>query len=126
MVAMLLGGDVSYAYDSSVNTPVPKSEQSEQYIPPPSLPPQVSVCVGEAVEIQYPMIGSMVWECEDPPMGVEQELSYIVGADIILCIKGLQEGKYLVNMIWHNPLDPSQPPKARQTIKVIVQPCCDK
>lgn len=40
MVAMLLGGDVSYAYDSSVNTPVPKSEQSEQYIPPPHYRPK--------------------------------------------------------------------------------------
>ena len=68
------------------------------------------------------MIGSMVWECDNPAVGIEQEESYIFGTMIILRIKGVAAGRYQVDMKWYNPLNPGQPPLGRQTIEVIVQP----
>ena len=78
--------------------------------------------VGETSETPYPMIGAMVWECDNPPVGIEQEESYIFGTMIILRIKGVAAGRYQVDMKWYNPLNPGQPPLGRQTIEVIVQP----
>ena len=66
--------------------------------------------------------GAMVWECDNPPVGIEQEESYIFGTMIILRIKGVAAGRYQVDMKWYNPLNPGQPPLGRQTIEVIVQP----
>ena len=122
VVAMLLCRGVAYAYSPSANDPISKSGGIEQDIPPPHIPPpplpsQIFLHVGE-----YPMIGAMVWECDNPPVGIEQEESYIFGTMIILRIKGVAAGRYQVDMKWYNPLNPGQPPLGRQTIEVIVQP----
>lgn len=53
------------------------------------------------------MIGAMVWECDNPPVGIEQEESYIFGTMIILRIKGVAAGRYQVDMKWYNPLNPA-------------------
>lgn len=127
VVAMLLCRGVSYAYSPSANDPISKSGGIEQDIPPPHIPPpplpsQIFLHVGETSETPYPMIGAMVWECDNPPVGIEQEESYIFGTMIILRIKGVATGRYQVDMKWYNPLNPGQPPLGRQTIEVIVQP----
>ena len=127
VVAMLLCRGVSYAYSPSANDPISKSGGIEQDIPPPHIPPpplpsQIFLHVGEILETPYPMIGAMVWECDNPPVGIEQEESYIFGTMIILRIKGVAAGRYQVDMKWYNPLNPGQPPLGRQTIEVIVQP----
>ena len=127
VVAMLLCRGVSYAYSPSANDPISKSGGIEQDIPPPHIPPpplpsQIFLHVGETSETPYPMIGAMVWECDNPPVGIEQEESYISGTMIILRIKGVAAGRYQVDMKWYNPLNPGQPPLGRQTIEVIVQP----
>ena len=127
VVAMLLCRGVAYAYSPSANDPITKSGGIEQDIPPPHIPPpplpsQIFLHVGETSETPYPMIGAMVWECDNPPVGIEQEESYIFGTMIILRIKGVAAGRYQVDMKWYNPLNPGQPPLGRQTIEVIVQP----
>lgn len=127
VVAMLLCRGVAYAYSPSANDPISKSGGIEQDIPPPHipqppLPSQIFLHVGETSETPYPMIGAMVWECDNPPVGIEQEESYIFGTMIILRIKGVAAGRYQVDMKWYNPLNPGQPPLGRQTIEVIVQP----
>ena len=127
VVAMLLCRGVAYAYSPSANDPISKSGGIEQDIPPPHIPPpplpsQIFLHVGETSETPYPMIGAMVWECDNPPVGIEQEESYIFGTMIILLIKGVAAGRYQVDMKWYNPLNPGQPPLGRQTIEVIVQP----
>lgn len=127
VVAMLLCRGVAYAYSPSANDPISKSGGIEQDIPPPHIPPpplpsQIFLHVGETSETPYPMIGAMVWECDNPPVGIEQEESYIFGTMIILRIKGVAAGRYQVDMKWYNPLNPDQPPLGRQTIEVIVQP----
>ena len=127
VVAMLLCRGVAYAYSPSANDPISKSGGIEQDIPPPHIPPpplpsQIFLHVGETSETPYPMIGAMVWECDNPPVGIEQEESYIFGTMIILRIKGDAAGRYQVDMKWYNPLNPGQPPLGRQTIEVIVQP----
>ncbi|EFR54465.1 hypothetical protein BFAG_03163 [Bacteroides fragilis 3_1_12] len=127
VVVMLLCRGVAYAYSPSVNIPILKVEGIEQDIPPPHVPPpplptQVFLHVGEIADIPYPMFGSMVWECDNPPEGIEQEESYVLGPMIILRIKGVMAGRYQVNMKWYNPLNPGQPPLGRQTIQIIVQP----
>lgn len=127
VVAMLLYRGVAYAYSPSANDPISKSGGIEQDIPPPHIPPpplpsQIFLHVGETSETPYPMIGAMVWECDNPPVGIEQEESYIFGTMIILRIKGVAAGRYQVDMKWYNPLNPGQPPLGRQTIEVIVQP----
>lgn len=128
VVAMLLlCRGVAYAYSPSANDPISKSGGIEQDIPPPHIPPpplpsQIFLHVGETSETPYPMIGAMVWECDNPPVGIEQEESYIFGTMIILRIKGVAAGRYQVDMKWYNPLNPAQPPLGRQTIEVIVQP----
>ena len=127
VVAMLLCRGVAYAYSPSANDPISKSGGIEQDIPPPHIPPpplpsQIFLHVGEISETQYPMIGAMVWECDNPPVGIEQEESYIFGTMIILRIKGVAAGRYQVDMKWYNPLNPGQPQLGRQTIEVIVQP----
>ena len=127
VVAMLLCRGVAYAYSPSANDPISKSGGIEQDIPPPHIPPpplpsQIFLHVGETSETPYPMIGAMVWECDNPPVGIEQEKSYIFGTMIILRIKGVAAGRYQVDMKWYNPLNPGQPPLGRQTIEVIVQP----
>ena len=127
VVAMLLCRGVAYAYSPSANDPISKSGGIEQDIPPPHIPPpplpsQIFLHVGETSEPPYPMIGAMVWECDNPPVGIEQEESYIFGTMIILRIKGVAAGRYQVDMKWYNPLNPGQPPLGRQTIEVIVQP----
>ena len=127
VVAMLLCRGVAYAYSPSANDPISKSGGIEQDIPPPQIPPpplpsQIFLHVGETSETPYPMIGAMVWECDNPPVGIEQEESYIFGTMIILRIKGVAAGRYQVDMKWYNPLNPGQPPLGRQTIEVIVQP----
>jgi len=124
VVAMLLCRGVAYAYSPSANDPISKSGGIEQDIPPPHIPPpplpsQIFLHVGETSETPYPMIGAMVWECDNPPVGIEQEESYIFGTMIILRIKGVAAGRYQVDMKWYNP---GQPPLGRQTIEVIVQP----
>lgn len=126
VVAMLLCRGVAYAYSPSANDPISKSGGIEQDIPPPHIPPpplpsQIFLHVGETSETPYPMIGAMVWECDNPPVGIEQEESYIFGTMIILRIKGVAAGRYQVDMKWYNPLNPGQPPLGRQTIEVIVQ-----
>ena len=127
VVAMLLCRGVAYASSPSANDPISKSGGIEQDIPPPHIPPpplpsQIFLHVGEISETPYPMIGAMVWECDNPPVGIEQEESYIFGTMIILRIKGVAAGRYQVDMKWYNPLNPGQPPLGRQTIEVIVQP----
>lgn len=127
VVAMLLCRGVAYAYSPSANDPISKSGGIEQDIPPPHIPPpplpsQIFLHVGETSETPYPMIGAMVWECDNPPVGIEQEESYIFETMIILRIKGVAAGRYQVDMKWYNPLNPGQPPLGRQTIEVIVQP----
>jgi len=127
VVAMLFCRGVAYAYSPSANDPISKSGGIEQDIPPPHIPPpplpsQIFLHVGETSETPYPMIGAMVWECDNPPVGIEQEESYIFGTMIILRIKGVAAGRYQVDMKWYNPLNPGQPPLGRQTIEVIVQP----
>ena len=127
VVAMLLCRGVAYAYSPSANDPISKSGGIEQDIPPPHIPPpplpsQIFLHVGETSETPYPMIGAMVWECDNPPVGIEQEESYIFGTMIILRIKGVAAGRYQVDMKWYNPLNPGQPPLGRQSIEVIVQP----
>lgn len=127
VVAMLLCRGVGYAYSPSANDPISKSGGIEQDIPPPHIPPpplpsQIFLHVGETSETPYSMIGAMVWECDNPPVGIEQEESYIFGTMIILRIKGVAAGRYQVDMKWYNPLNPGQPPLGRQTIEVIVQP----
>ena len=127
VVAMLLCRGVAYAYSPSANDPISKSGGIEQDIPPPHIPPpplpsQIFLHVGETSETPYPMIGAMVWECDNPPVGIEQEESYIFGTMIILRIKGVAAGRYQVDMKWYNPLNPGQPLLGRQTIEVIVQP----
>ena len=127
VVAMLLCRGVAYAYSPSANDPISKSGGIEQDIPPPHIPPpplpsQIFLHVGETSETPYPVIGAMVWECDNPPVGIEQEESYIFGTMIILRIKGVAAGRYQVDMKWYNPLNPGQPPLGRQTIEVIVQP----
>ena len=127
VVAMLLCRGVAYAYSPSANDQISKSGGIEQDIPPPHIPPpplpsQIFLHVGETSETPYPMIGAMVWECDNPPVGIEQEESYIFGTMIILRIKGVAAGRYQVDMKWYNPLNPGQPPLGRQTIEVIVQP----
>lgn len=127
VVAMLLCRGVAYAYSPSANDPISKSGGIEQDIPPPHIPPpplpsQIFLHVGETSETPYPMIGAMVWECDNPPVGIEQEESYIFGTMIILRIKGVAAGRYQVDMKWYNPLNPGQPPLGRQTIQIIVQP----
>ena len=127
VVAMLLCRGVAYAYSPSANDPISKSGGIEQDIPPPHIPPpplpsQIFLHVGETSETPYPMIGAMVWECDNPPVSIEQEESYIFGTMIILRIKGVAAGRYQVDMKWYNPLNPGQPPLGRQTIEVIVQP----
>lgn len=127
VVAMLLCRGVAYAYSPSANDPISKSGGIEQDIPPPHIPPpplpsQIFLHVGETSETPYPMIGAMVWEYDNPPVGIEQEESYIFGTMIILRIKGVAAGRYQVDMKWYNPLNPGQPPLGRQTIEVIVQP----
>lgn len=127
VVAMLLCRGVAYAYSPSANDTISKSGGIEQDIPPPHIPPpplpsQIFLHVGETSETPYPMIGAMVWECDNPPVGIEQEESYIFGTMIILRIKGVAAGRYQVDMKWYNPLNPGQPPLGRQTIEVIVQP----
>ena len=127
VVAMLLCRGVAYAYSPSANDPISKSGGIEQDIPPPHIPPpplpsQIFLHVGETSETPYPMIGAMVWECDNPPVGIEQEESYIFGTMIILRIKGVAAGRYQVDMKWYNPLNPGQPPLGRQTIEVIVHP----
>lgn len=127
VVAMLLCRGVAYAYSPSANDPISKSGGIEQDIPPPHIPPpplpsQIFLHVGETSETPYPMIGAMVWECDNPPVGIEQEESYIFGTMIILRIKEVAAGRYQVDMKWYNPLNPGQPPLGRQTIEVIVQP----
>lgn len=127
VVAMLLCRGVAYAYSPSANDPISKSGGIEQDIPPPHIPPpplpsQIFLHVGETSETPYPMIGAMVWECDNPPVGIEQEESYIFGTMIILRIKGVAAGRYQVDMKWYNPLNPGRPPLGRQTIEVIVQP----
>ena len=127
VVAMLLCRGVAYAYSPSANDPISKSGGIGQDIPPPHIPPpplpsQIFLHVGETSETPYPMIGAMVWECDNPPVGIEQEESYIFGTMIILRIKGVAAGRYQVDMKWYNPLNPGQPPLGRQTIEVIVQP----
>lgn len=127
VVAMLLCRGVAYAYSPSANDPISKSGGIEQDIPPPHIPPpplpsQIFLHVGETSETPYPMIGAMIWECDNPPVGIEQEESYIFGTMIILRIKGVAAGRYQVDMKWYNPLNPGQPPLGRQTIEVIVQP----
>ena len=127
VVAMLLCRGVAYAYSPSANDPISKSGGIEQDIPPPHIPPpplpsQIFLHVGETSETPYPRIGAMVWECDNPPVGIEQEESYIFGTMIILRIKGVAAGRYQVDMKWYNPLNPGQPPLGRQTIEVIVQP----
>ena len=127
VVAMLLCRGLAYAYSPSANDPISKSGGIEQDIPPPHIPPpplpsQIFLHVGENSETPYPMIGAMVWECDNPPVGIEQEESYIFGTMIILRIKGVAAGRYQVDMKWYNPLNPGQPPLGRQTIEVIVQP----
>ena len=127
VVAMLLCRGVAYAYSPSANDPISKSGGIEQDIPPPHIPPpplpsQIFLHVGETSETPYPMIGAIVWECDNPPVGIEQEESYIFGTMIILRIKGVAAGRYQVDMKWYNPLNPGQPPLGRQTIEVIVQP----
>ena len=127
VVAMLLCRGVAYAYSPSANDPISKSGGIEQDIPPPHIPPpplpsQIFLHVGETSETPYPMIGAMVWECDNPPVGIEQEESYVFGTMIILRIKGVAAGRYQVDMKWYNPLNPGQPPLGRQTIEVIVQP----
>ena len=127
VVAMLLCRGVAYAYSPSANDPISKSGGIEQDIPPPHIPPpplpsQIFLHVGETSETPYPMSGAMVWECDNPPVGIEQEESYIFGTMIILRIKGVAAGRYQVDMKWYNPLNPGQPPLGRQTIEVFVQP----
>ena len=127
VVDLLLCRGVAYAYSPSANDPISKSGGLEQDIPPPHIPPpplpsQIFLHVGETSETPYPMIGAMVWECDNPPVGIEQEESYIFGTMIILRIKGVAAGRYQVDMKWYNPLNPGQPPLGRQTIEVIVQP----
>ena len=127
VVVMLLCRGVAYAYSPSVNVPILKVEGIEQdiptpHVPPPPLPSQVFLHVGEIAEIPYPMLGAMVWECDNPPEGIEQETSYVLGSMIILRIRGILAGRYHVNMKWYNPLNPGQPPLGRQTIQIIVQP----
>lgn len=127
VVAMLLCRGVAYAYSPSANDPISRSGGIEQDIPPPHIPPpplpsQIFLHVGETSETPYPMIGAMVWECDNPPVGIEQEESYIFGTMIILRIKGVAAGRYQVDMKWYNPLNQGQPPLGRQTIEVIVQP----
>ena len=127
VVAMLLCRGVAYAYSPSAHDPISKSGGIDQDIPPPHiqpppLPSQIFLHVGETSETPYPMIGAMVWECDNPPVGIEQEESYIFGTMIILRIKGVAAGRYQVDMKWYNPLNPGQPPLGRQTIEVIVQP----
>ena len=127
VVAMLLCRGVAYAYSPSANDPISKSGGIEQDIPPPHIPPpplpsQIFLHVGETSETPYPLIGAMVWEGDNPPVGIEQEESYIFGTMIILRIKGVAAGRYQVDMKWYNPLNPGQPPLGRQTIEVIVQP----
>lgn len=113
VVAMLLlCRGVAYAYSPSANDPISKSGGIEQDIPPPHIPPpplpsQIFLHVGETSETPYPMIGAMVWECDNPPVGIEQEESYIFGTMIILRIKGVAAGRYQVDMKWYNPLNPS-------------------
>ena len=114
VVAMLLCRGVAYAYSPSANDPISKSGGIEQDIPPPHIPPpplpsQIFLHVGETSETPYPMIGAMVWECDNPPVGIEQEESYIFGTMIILRIKGVAAGRYQVDMKWYNPLNPGQP-----------------
>lgn len=118
VVAMLLCRGVAYAYSPSANDPISKSGGIEQDIPPPHIPPpplpsQIFLHVGETSETPYPMIGAMVWECDNPPVGIEQEESYIFGTMIILRIKGVAAGRYQVDMKWYNPLNPGQPPLGR-------------
>ena len=101
VVAMLLCRGVAYAYSPSANDPISKSGGIEQDIPPPHIPPpplpsQIFLHVGETSETPYPMIGAMVWECDNPPVGIEQEESYIFGTMIILRIKGVAAGRYQV------------------------------
>ena len=65
VVAMLLCRGVSYAYSPSANDPISKSGGIEQDIPPPHIPPpplpsQIFLHVGEISETPYPMIGAMV------------------------------------------------------------------
>ena len=127
VVAMLLCRGVAYAYSPSANDPISKSGGIEQDIPPPHSPPpplpsQIFLHVGETSETPYPLLGARVWECDNPPVGIEQEESYIFGTMIILRIKGVAAGRYQVDMKWYNPLNPGQPPLGRQTIEVIVQP----
>ena len=103
VVAMLLCRGVAYAYSPSANDPISKSGGIEQDIPPPHIPPpplpsQIFLHVGETSETPYPMIGAMVWECDNPPVGIEQEESYIFGTMIILRIKGVAAGRYQVDM----------------------------
>lgn len=113
VVAMLLlCRGVAYAYSPSANDPISKSGGIEQDIPPPHIPPpplpsQIFLHVGETSETPYPMIGAMVWECDNPPVGIEQEESYIFGTMIILRIKGVAAGRYQVDMKWYNPLNPA-------------------
>ena len=76
VVAMLLCRGVAYAYSPSANDPISKSGGIEQDIPPPHIPPpplpsQIFLHVGETSETPYPMIGAMVWECDNPPVGIE-------------------------------------------------------
>lgn len=125
VVAMLLCRGVAYAYSPSANDPISKSGGIEQDIPPPHIPPpplpsQIFLHVGETSETPYPMIGAMVWECDNPPVGIEQEESYIFGTMIILRIKGVAAGRYQVDMKWYNPLNPGQPPLGRQDRKSVV------
>ena len=127
VVAMLLCRGVAYAYSPSANFPNSAAAANPQHPPPPQIPPppfpiQIFLHVGETSETPYPMIGAMVWECDNPPVGIEQEESYIFGTMIILRIKGVAAGRYQVDMKWYNPLNPGQPPLGRQTIEVIVQP----
>lgn len=120
VVAMLLlCRGVAYAYSPSANDPISKSGGIEQDIPPPHIPPpplpsQIFLHVGETSETPYPMIGAMVWECDNPPVGIEQEESYIFGTMIILRIKGVAAGRYQVDMKWYNPLNPG-PASIRKT-----------
>ena len=62
VVAMLLCRGVAYAYSPSANDPISKSGGIEQDIPPPHIPPpplpsQIFLHVGETSETPYPMIG---------------------------------------------------------------------
>ena len=53
------------------------------------------------------MIGAMVWECDNPPVGIEQEESYIFGTMIILRIKGVAAGRYQSGYEMVHPLNPA-------------------